>query len=219
MSRGRQAVRLSPPPVAAEELSGFPRKPLGPDVELFRVVRSGRCPWWFGSTGAGRFDLGPPEGTCYLARDEIGALLEVVGGTGRSGGGVDEGFLAARQLFRSRVPAAHELADLTHRRAAGFGVTAEIGTVTPYDLPRAWAARLREAGVGGLAYWLRHDPARSGGVALFGPAGERRDWPPGDPEPIGDPLKRRLEAECGLRILSRPRLADLRLADDGPPGS
>jgi hypothetical protein len=163
-------------------------------------------------SGASRLE--PPEGTCYLARDEIAALLEKLGG--RTGGGVSEDYFSSLRLVKLRVPIAHNLADLTSRRASGFGVTSEVGTIVPYDRPRAWAASLRSSGFDGIAYRLRHDPSASEGLALFGPEGERSEWPPGDECSIGEHLLGRLQAESGLEVLARPRLSDLRI--EGPEG-
>lgn len=212
MSRGRETVSLRPPPADPEALRGFPRKTLTTTDDLFRVARRGRSPWWFSSSGAGRFDLPPPDGTCYLAADELGALLEAVG-PGRAGGAVTTEFLAARRLWRLRAPAERSLGDLTARRARGFGITAEIGTLVPYDLPRAWAAQLRAAGCEGLAYWLRHDPARGEGIAIFGPEGVGEGWPGGEEGAISFPLLDRLREEIGLVVVDVPRSGELRILD------
>lgn len=215
MSGNRESVSLQAPPSDDNTLRAFPTKRLGAEERIFRVVNRSKGPWWFGNTGAGRFDLLAPEGTCYLARDDIGALLEVVA-AGRTDGAILESDLTNRRLVKLRVPKAHSLSDLAHRRAAAFGITAEIGTIVPYDLPRSWAASLRSSGSDGLEYSLRHDPAGSKGVALFGQAGERTDWPPGESAPIDERLRRRLERESGLRVIPRPRLSDLRIEDPEP---
>jgi hypothetical protein len=214
VSRAREVVGLRPPPADAAALAGFPRRTLTPKEDLYRVSRRGRSPWWFSSSGAGRFDLPPPDGTCYVATDELGALLEAVG-PDRDGGAVTTEFLAARRLWRLRAPAERSLGDLTARRAAGFGITAEIGTLVPYDLPRAWAARLHGAGWQGLAYWLRHDPARSEGVALFGAEGASESWPPGAERPLLPELLVRLRDECGIEVVEIPRADALRIHREG----
>jgi RES domain len=214
VSRGRETVSLRPPPADPEALRDFPRKTLTPADDLYRVARQGRSPWWFGSAGLGRFDLPPPDGTCYLAADEVGALLEVVG-PGRDGGAVTAEFFAARRRWRLRVPAERSLGELTARRARGFGITVEIGTLVPYDLPRAWAARLHAAACQGLAYWLRHDPARGEGIALFGPEGAGEGWPDGEKASISSELLDRLHAECGLEVVEVPRAGALRILKDG----
>ena len=181
-----------------------------------RIVRSGALPWCFSSDGAGRFDLDPPLGTCYLAEDELTALIDVLG-PDLAGGVVAAASLDARRLRTLRLPAATVAADATSRRALGFGVTAELGTTLPYDLSRRWAGALHVAGFGAIRWWPRHDPARAGrAVALFGRAGERKSWPRGRERPIDGALRTRLSAECGVRISRRPRLARLTVAPDPP---
>lgn len=210
MTGNRQAVSLALPPRDENRLRTFPRTELVPGCELWRVVRNGLRPWWFSGSGHGRFDLREPEGTCYLATDELSALLEAVG-PDRLGGAISTGFLADRRLRHLRAPRGHSLADLTSRRASGFGLTLEIHTVVPYDLPRAWAASLRKAGAEGLRYLVRHDPAAGHGVALFGRQGERTSWPRGREQRIGPSLVGRLEEECGIAVIDVPRLGELRI--------
>jgi hypothetical protein len=211
MSARRQTVSLAWPPRDRGELQAFPHTVLAEDRDLWRVVGNGRGPWWFNGSGHGRFDLREPEGTCYLATDELSALLEAVG-PDRLGGAVSTSFLDARHLRRLRPPRPLSLADLTSRRASGFGFTLEIHTIVPYDLPQAWAASLRDAGAAGLLYFVRHDPAAGHGVAIFGRQGERTSWARGRGQPIGPPLAERLEKECGISVIAVPRLDQLRIA-------
>lgn len=214
MSRRGESVSLQPPPIEPGALRDFPTEEVEPDRSLFRVTRSGKAPWWFGSSLANRFDLPEPRGTCYLAEDDLGALLEVLG-PDLVEGAISVRFVRERRLYVLRLPRTRRMADLTSRRAARFGVTAEIGTVVPHDLPRAWAVALDGAGFEGLLYHLRHDPAASRGTALFGPRGERPDWPDGHAIEISRELLRRLEEECGIRVLEIPRSDELDLADPG----
>lgn len=182
-------------------------------MELFRVVRRGKGPWWFGSSMRGRFDLAEPEGTCYLATDEISALLEVVG-PDLERGAISSDFVKARSLRKLRLPGELDLADLTSREAVRFGITAEIGTIVPYGCPQAWAAGLRAAGSPGVAYWPRHDPARMAALALFGPHGERSRWRRGRATAISRELIERLRDECGIEVLDVPRSDELTLLGD-----
>ncbi len=188
---------------------------LGPEPTLHRVTRRGNGPWWFGNTGSGRFDLPPPEGTCYLAADPLAALLEVLG-PDRLGGVVSEGFFAERALHELHLPAARSLADLTSRRSAAWGLTHEIHTLVPYDLPQAWAASLCEAGAEGVRYLLRHDPSAEVGYALFDEEGERSEWPLGRSCSIDRPLLGRLERETGIRALPVPDRRELVFAPFDP---
>lgn len=208
---GRESISLPWPPADPRALAGFPRRRLDAGTALWRVGRKGRGPWWFGSSLAGRFDLPAPRGTCYLALDPLAAVLEVIG-PGRTGGAVSEAFLEERRIRELPLPRTASLADLAARAAARFGVTLEVGTAVPYDRPQAWAARLDQAGAGGVVYLVRHDPSGAEGVALFGGAGERRGWRRGRERRIAGALVRRLERECGIAVLPIPRLAQLRVA-------
>jgi hypothetical protein len=213
--RSRQRVSLKEPPKETSQLKQFPWRSLAPGQGLWRIVRRGREPWWFSSSLEGRFDLRPPKGTCYLAQDPIGAMLELIG-PDITGGVVSETFLDNRRLRRLDVPRPHRLANLADRRASGFGVSAEIHTVVPYRLPQAWAAALKEVGADGVRYQLRHDPSFKGvGVGLFGQAGARRSWKRGREIPIDAPLRDRLHQTCGIRVLAIPRRSQLRVVDVG----
>lgn len=152
-----------------------------PPSDLVRVCRRSNRTWWFSSNGSGRFDLDPPQGTCYFATDAFAAIREAT-----RTGPVTPGWIADRELRRLHPPApSARLAAVTRTKAATFGLTTELVTVTPYDLPRAWAAAFWKAGLAGIRHELRHDPrARPTGVSLFGPSGEGR-WPQGRREQIG----------------------------------
>ena len=212
MTQRRQAVSLRPPPEAPRELEGFPSRTVAPEQQLWRVVRKGRGPWWFGNSGNGRFDLPSPHGTCYLAADELSALLEVIGPE-RMGGGISTLFFDRRRFRRLRLPRPTRLADLTSRRCAGFGITLEIHAVVPYDRTQAWASGFHRAGAGGLLYFVRHDPSGGKGVALFSKAGERKSWRRGRELPISPKILARLRDECGFEIVEVPSLRQLRIVE------
>ncbi len=208
MSRDRESASLGRPPEDASALEGFPVRRFASTTVFVRVVRRGKGPWWFGSSMGGRFDLAEPEGTCYLATDEISALLEVFG-PDLEGGTISLDFLASRSLRKLRLPGELDLADLTSREAVRFGITAEIGTLVPYERPQEWAATLRANGSPGLTYWPRHDPAHHLAVALFGPHGERKRWKRGREASISRELIERLREECGIEVLDVPRSEEL----------
>ncbi|MFL6200442.1 MAG: RES family NAD+ phosphorylase [Thermoanaerobaculia bacterium] len=210
MSRPRQSSTLD---LLPDGLAGFPVRPLTPQTPLFRIVRKRRNPWWFGSGMTGRFDLPEPDGTCYLAGEPLGALLELIGPDIESGA-VSSELLRERRLRELRVPEEIELSDLTSRKASGFGITAEIGSIVPYTIPQAWAAGLRAEGSGGVIYWLRHDPSRSEGYALFGPHGERKRWKKGKELAISRELIARLTEDCGIEVLPVPRASQLRIVGE-----
>jgi hypothetical protein len=200
----RQALALGLPP-APDELAGFPVWHVHGGTSLFRVTSSGHGPWWFSSNGAGRFDLFPPRGTCYLADDEMGALLEVLGPVSV----VITAWAKRFSIWQLALPDQCSAADTTVRAARGFGVTAELATMTPYDLPQRWAAAFAAAGHQGVRYRVRHDPAGSRALALFGAAGERRRWPRGRRQDVDDELLERLADETGLRVAGIPDADDL----------
>lgn len=196
----RATPSLKPPPDDPTELRSFPRQVVESSRPLFRVVRQGNLPWWFGSTMEGRFDLEVPHGTCYLALDVLSALLEVIGP-----GPATPAFVEARCIRRMFAPRTVEIANTRDRKASRFGVTAEIGTITPYELPQAWAARLHGAGAEGISYWLRHDPARAEGCALFSETGLQKTWNPGRERAISSSLLDQLRKDYGFEIIKPPR--------------
>lgn len=148
------------------DLIGFPT--VAPPRQLVRVCRSGRATWWFSADGSGRFDLYPPEGTCYLATDAFAAIREAT-----RLGPVSTAWVADRELRRVSPPDRNARLAATTRQAAGrYGVTTELATVIPYDLSRRWATAFRAERFDGIRHQLRHDQrARPSGIALFGPAG------------------------------------------------
>jgi RES domain len=200
----RQAPSIGAPP-APEQLKAFPVWHVHAGTVLCRVTTTGLGPWWFSSDAQGRFDLEPPRGTCYLADDEIGALLEVLGPIVV----VNPGWARRLSLWHLPLREQCSAADTTVRAARGFGVTAELASITPYELPQRWAAAFAAAGHDGVRYRVRHDPGGSRALALFGAAGERRRWPRGRSRPVDDDLLDRLAAETGIRVAPVPRLADL----------
>ena len=106
------------------------------------------------------------------------------------------------------VVTAPELADLTARRAARWGVNAEIHAGLDYAKPRAWAARLRAAGAAGLRYAARSDPALTGrAVALFGAADRHARAPAGmhtEVSPLDPDHARALLASRGVLVVPIP---------------
>jgi len=147
-------------------LRGFPVTT--PPARLVRVCRSEARTWWYSSDGSGRFDLPAPEGTSYLATDAYAAIREA-----SRLGPVSTDWVNARELREVSPPdPAARLAATTRKAAGRFGVTTELVTLVPYDLPRRWAAAFRTHGFDGIRHQLRHDQrARPSGVALFGAAG------------------------------------------------
>lgn len=189
----RQEVAVGEPP---EELTDFPSVALS--GLWFRAHSASRGVWWYSSDGSGRFDLAAPNGTCYLG-SSVGVAVRERLGRRLSAGPVPAA--VADQMLVSRVRLRARVADFTEREAEGFGITREIGTITPYDLPQRWAAALHRAGHRGLRYWPRFAIALDDlSVALFASAGSgtRR----GDPGPFTgrDALR-----ASGISVLGVPR--------------
>lgn len=211
MTRQKRSLRR---PAVDEDFTGFPRFALRPQRTLWRVVRDGHGPFWFSSSMQGRFDLPAPEGTCYLAGDDLTALLEVLGPGLLAGGLVPTSMLRGRCLRRLGVARALGLAHTRSRRAARW-VTAEIASITPYAIPQLWARAFRRAGFEGVWYSARHVPSpRACAAALFGTAGEHTDWPPGRRVPISERHVARLRASCGIELFETPFEDELVFAPD-----
>lgn len=148
------------------DLTGFPA--VAPPKRLVRVCRASQSTWWFSAEGRGRFDLVTPQGTCYLATDAYAAIREAT-----RLGPVSSLWVQARELREVAPPDPNARLAATTRQAAGqYGVTTELATVVPYDLPRRWATAFHAHGFDGIRHQLRHDQrARPSGAALFGPMG------------------------------------------------
>lgn len=190
----RERVALTQPPA---DLAAFPVV-AGRDHDGWRAHTSARDPWWFSSAG-GRFDLPAPHGTCYMASDTTAAVRERLGETlaaARRISGDD-----ADRMVVSYLHFSADLADTTSNECAEFGVTRELGTITPYALPQRWAAALFDAGFGGVRCWLRSSPGNSCATALFGDAG------PDESRPVDRaPLNGRAAArQAGLAVIDLPR--------------
>jgi hypothetical protein len=105
------------------------------------------------------------------------------------------------------------LANLVSRRAWGRGVTNELSTMTPYDIPQQWARAFSKI-ADGVLYRSRFDPGEPArAVAHFGPTGEpRRRVTTG--VMIGRELRQRLEDECDITIAAVPRQGELYIVTD-----
>jgi RES domain len=206
----RQRLALGSPP----DVWGFPRTRLRPDHRLYRAHTFGRSPWWFSSDLTGRFDLLPPNGTCYLATDVMTALRERFGHDLVRQGVVTFEAAARTAVSTLEVPVARWLANTCSARAATFvGMTREIGTCPSYELPQAWAAAFIATGRHtGIRYQTRFStgPAANA-VALFDDAGQR-DWSV-DPAPVGG-----VQAcvGAGITVAHRPTRRQVRVVS--PPG-
>jgi hypothetical protein len=190
---------LAGPP---EDLSGFPAHHLTPGQALARIHRADRGPGFYSSDGSGRFDLVPPQGTCYLGEEPLASFVEVF----QEATVVAETLLNAKVLSLIQVRGDVRLADVTHPRSRRFGVTGEIHTSVDYETTHQWAVTLHRAGFHGFRYLVRHDPSQSlTGVALFGPAGEHEDqFLTVKTSAIPTSLVAAAEARFGITILPTP---------------
>lgn len=193
----RDSVALGPPP---RPLNGFPSRELTAAHPLYRGHRTKNGPWWFSSSGGGRFDLTPPHGSCYLAYDELTAIRETVGASLAATGVISDAFAADRQLSTLAVPHDLCLADVCAEKAADYGLTRELVSMTPYTVPQEWAAAF-DATFGGIQYQTRFSTGPTpNAVAVFSDGGEAT-WPPDpNPEPFIAAARR-----CGFTVASPPR--------------
>jgi hypothetical protein len=193
----------------------FPVFILEVDQDLFRIHSAKYGVWFFSaaSTDGGRFDLDAPRGTCYTALDWMSAVLEKLGEK-MAGAGVGVDFFTELRLSRIHAPGRADLAELSHGHAAGFGVTNELSSMTPYDMPRRWAAHFDSHGFSGVRYHTRFNPKCNGaGIALFGDEGEH-DWSVLNEEEFGPGHFLELEQAFGIRVVTRPAKAELTILPD-----
>jgi hypothetical protein len=189
-------------------LDGFPRRTLRADHLIHRVHRTARGCWWFSSDpNGGRFDpVGTGMGACYFAETPLGAFIEVFRKTLL----IAEADVTERSLSTVAMGRSLRLANLTSRRALGFGVTASLGASEDYRPSRAFAADAVTAGFDGVRYLARHDPSqRLYSVALFAPAGgvdpTDPDWPqPQQTQAIPQALIEDANRRFHYRVLPAP---------------
>lgn len=197
---GRELLALGRPPSGPGGLSGFPRWTLTTDRTLYRAHSTGKGPWWFASAPGGRWDLVKPYGTVYLADSPEAALRERVGRVLSSRSRLTETEADSSNVSELHVPDNVRLADLCSSKAADYGITREIHTVTPYATTQAWAAAFHDAGMGGARYDARFSTGRARAYAVFGDAGAR--WWPDDPTPQ---TGRAVADAAGIDVVTIPR--------------
>lgn len=199
----------------SRSLAGFPNAILPAGRLVVRSHSPGRNPWWFASApanGGGRFDLDAPLGTCYVADEVEVAVRERLRESLLSCGMVTP--LAADSFVISifSIPTSYRCAHIGVSRAAGFGVTGELATLTPgnYTISRQWAMAFCSSGFEGIRYSARFAPGRANSWALFGQAGaNQRPQPVIDSTITGQDACRR----CGIKVVPIPRLSSLTVID------
>lgn len=184
--------------------STFPTRTVDVEIALFRIHHIRHHPAWFNSDGTWRFDPTPVErdrfGVCYLGHAALACYVEVFGRFRA----VTQAEIDPRALSELHTTRAVELADLTDRRVLGqFGVTATHSTGADYRPAQELASELFEAGLAGVLYRVRHDPAMAlEGVALFGPPGEHPDlFSPPKTLPIPDDLIEAARREFRIDVI------------------
>lgn len=186
--RPRQALQLRVPG-PAESYGAFPARLFRKGTIWYRNHRDrpgspDDGAWWFSCDGAGRFDLAPPAGTCYLAGTPEGAVLEFIGRDLASRRDVPADAFEGRVVSKVRQPHRVNAADVLDVRAlTEHGVTGESSTTERYDRTQQWARTLATAGFDGIRYRLRFSPREQIGLALFAAAGGARPDYPCDADP------------------------------------
>lgn len=202
-SLGRRRLGLNRP---RADITGFPVRTLRKGRALRRAHHRDFGAWWFASDTGGRFNLDPPNGTCYLAVDEETALRERLGPTT---GVVSYGWADETRVSTLQVHRGGRVANTCDQQAALYGMTREIATYTGrrYRLTRMWANKFHEHGLRGVLYESRFTTvARANSFALFDTEGAK-SWPE-DPDPAtGVDACRR----AGLTVETPPTIGTLRI--------
>jgi hypothetical protein len=186
-------------------LQGFPRRTLRGSHTTHRIHRTDNEPWWFSFDGSGRFDpVGTGLGACYLAELPLEAWVEVF----RKRMLLAAADVRERALLSVKLGRDVRLADLTSRRALGFGVTASLGANEQYAASQAFAKEAASR-FAGTRYLVRHDPAQQlYGIALFAPEGAPSagdpKWPGHDDGPIPADVVAEARKRSGYRVLPVP---------------
>lgn len=132
-------------------------------------------PWWFSNNGEGRFDLSGSRGTLYGGHDEQSAIFEKLGPR-RDEYPISHTNLKEYYVWRLPVDRSTRLASMCDVRSQSYGITNEIGDMTPYDIPQDWAEYFDNRGFHGIRFKSRFDTrVVCHGIALFGDAGAR-NW-------------------------------------------
>lgn len=215
----RQATAQLGPPPDLSDLAGFPIHRTASDAVLYRAHDTAREPWWF-ARGGGRFDLRSPRGTCYLATSPAAAVRERLGPVlaarmGLPATVLDDVVVSRLRPGRRGSPGPVRLANLRVARVASFGVTRELESMTPYDVPAAWAAAFDALGLDGVRYGPRFSPGAASAIGLFGAEGHDRSRAV-DPHPVpawqvpGAPTPIALPELAQLHVIEPPRRGSAR---------
>jgi len=161
------------PPQPGQDLSSFPAVD-GPAARQWRAHSVSFGPWFFGTTGAGRFDLPDTgdDGTCYFADEVETAVRESLGPRLSADQTVTPDLAAAFTVSAIVPPSPRPHADVNDKAAVRYGVTRELTTTVRYDVTNAWADAFHQAGFDGVRYASRFTTeAAANSWSLFGPKG------------------------------------------------
>lgn len=157
-------------------------------------------PWWFSSDGSGRFDLEPPNGACYLAETPLGTLIEHFDGISV----IPQEDLDERRISTLSPGRPLRLADCTSPVGRRFGIDLSLSASPDYAHTQRFAAWFHEAGLDGVRYLLRNDPAATlVGIALFNPAGEQ-DLPVLSTYPVDEATLAAAAQRYGIEVVPTP---------------
>jgi hypothetical protein len=114
-------------------------------------------------------------GTLYAGSDPITGVLEIIGPE-MVERPISQTFLSERAIWTLGYDREIVLADLNHETALGFGVTNELSTMVPYDVPQAWAEAFAGESLDGIRYRTRFSTGEAAtGIALFDDVGAQ-NW-------------------------------------------
>lgn len=196
---------LRVPPDPRQLAVHFPAYHLATNLQLARIHKSRRGPWWFASVGsdphtAGRFDLLSPKGTCYLAESPVGAFLESLQRVIGVGKAIPMSEILIRSVSTLNVPREMWLADCTHKAATSFGITGAISSGGDRVLTQKWATAFEAAGFEGIRYLAQGDPSQHEvSIALFHDTGGA-PWAVNLIEPIKAGLLDDVERQFHIKV-------------------
>lgn len=171
----RRQVAQKPPPDDLD-LTDFPRDT--PTSPVFRAHNVEYGPWFFSNTADGRFNLFDSRGTCYAADDITTAVRERLGESCVESKRVSWDDATAMRISSLRLPEAFTAAAVSDPAASSFPVTAEMTTMTDYEVTRLWARKFDRDGFDGVHYrsrfLLTSEPSS---WAVFGDAGADQSRP------------------------------------------
>ena len=152
----RQVPSIGHPP-DPEHLSGFPVWHVHAGTTLCRVTTSGVGPWWFSSDGQGASTWSRPGAPATWPTTRSARCWR---SSAPSSWSAPAGPTASASGTWPRPTSAGPPTPPCGPPGVS-GVTAELASITPYDLPQRWAAAFARAGYQGVRYRVRHDPGGS----------------------------------------------------------